>query len=279
MRTRGIIKYMEPILGVSMVVKNIEGAGGRTGTATAFREKNDGYVICTISGAGTVASQMIMDTGYDMGKFEVVGAISKPDYFTLNVASKSPIKSIEDLRAAAQVKPIKNASTGKGAVTHLMSVIALDVMGVPNTFLGGYSAMPDTFAGLIRGDSDFVFSPLANLMQIIGTGDIRCLGIISEKRVPELPDIPSIVELGYPQLTPLGNSRYVVAPPGTPRDRVEVLAKAMEEAMSKPSFILWSQEVKMPAEYSNPEETRKAVAAEVALFTQYKDLLAKAMKD
>jgi tripartite-type tricarboxylate transporter receptor subunit TctC len=279
-RTRGIAKYMEPLLGVPIVIKNIGGAGGRTGTAAAFRETNDGYTWATISGAGTLASQMIMETGYDINEFEILGSISKPDYFTFVVDANGPFKNIDDLRDFAKAeRPVKHGSSGKGAVTHLMGEITLTVMDIPHSFVGGYAAMPDTFAGLLRGDIDYVFSPLANLMQIIDSGDVRCIGVVAKERLPEVPDAPTVVELGFPELTPLGNTRYAVAPPGTPQDRVDVIAKTMQKAMSDPEFQAWATKVRIPSDYATPEETRAALAEQVGVFEKYKDVLAKAMED
>ena len=261
-----------------MIVKNVPGAGGRTGTAAIYRSKPDGYTLGPLAAAGMLASQMIMETGFDVGEFEIVGAMSAPDTLNIVVPADSPYKTLKDLQEAARKSPVRYGITGKGGQSMIMGTIAFHILDVPHTQVPGYNNIPEQQIGMLQGDSDVILNPHTNLMFVYEAGDFRCLLQMSKERHPKLPDVPCVTDLGLPEeLTSLESTRYAVCPPGTPKDRIAVLAKAMEKAYANPEFIAWAEKNNLKAIYLGAEESTKAMQATRAVLLKYMDAIEEGM--
>jgi len=223
-------------LGKSVVVDNLGGAGGIIGTEAVARATPDGYTLLLISVAHAFGSSMYKLPYDPIGAFAPVSILGTGPV-ALCVNAKLPVNSLADLIALAKAKPgeLNYATAGVGSFQHLSSALfklqsGLDIVHIP--FKGGGPAMAD----VVAGNTQIVIGSLIQMLPQIHSGRLKILGVGSAKRVPALPDVPTISEAGVPGYEAT-NWWGIVAPAGTPRPVIDRLHKEI-------SVILGSGETK-----------------------------------
>lgn len=226
---RVVLDKVSQILGQPMVIETKPGAGGIVGFADVAKAEPDGYTLVTSStsmGTGRVLHKNLpYDPEQDFDPVAMFGV--QPN--VLVVSNQSGFESVADLVAAARAKPgaLTFASAGIGSTSHMAGerfrlAAKIDVRHVPFRDVG--------LAEVMAGRIDFYFIPLAAAASALGSGKLTVLAESSPKRVALLPDVPSIVEAGYPDAT----FRFWVglsAPAGTPRVIIDKLHEATETAL------------------------------------------------
>ncbi len=231
---RVVLDQVSQILGQAMVVEAKPGAGGIVGFADVAKADPDGYTAVTSStsmGTGAVLhSKLPYDPAKDFAPVAMFGM--QPNVL---VASKqSGFKTVADLVAAAKAKPgtLTFASAGVGSSSHMSGerlrlAAKIDVRHVPFKDSG----LTEVMAGRI----DYYFIPLAAAASAIASGNLTVLAVSSLKRVPLLPDVPSIAEAGYPA----AEFNFWVGlsvPAKTPRPVIDKLHDATEKALQDPAM-------------------------------------------
>jgi len=248
-------------LGRQVVADNQGGAGGIIGTEAAAKSQPDGHTLLLISSAYAFGASMYT-LPYDPATAFAPVALLGTGPVVLAVNSKLPVDSLKELIALAKEKPgeLNYASAGVGSFQHLASALFklqsdLDIVHVP--FKGGGPAMMD----VIAGNTQIAIGSLIQTLPHIKSGRLKALGVGSAKRVPALPDVPTISEAGVPGYEAT-NWWGIVAPAGTPRPVIERLHKEL-------SVILASAETKKrfeseggEAAQMSPEEFGRFIAAE-----------------
>src|SRR6266571_296938 len=248
-------------LGRQVVADNQGGAGGIIGTEAAAKSQPDGHTLLLISSAYAFGASMYT-LPYDPATAFAPVALLGTGPVVLAVNSKLPVDSLKELIALAKEKPgeLNYASAGVGSFQHLASALFklqsdLDIVHVP--FKGGGPAMMD----VIAGNTQIAIGSLIQTLPHIKSGRLKALGVGSAKRVPALPDVPTISEAGVPGYEAT-NWWGIVAPAGTPRPVIERLHKEL-------SVILASAETKKrfeseggEAAQMSPEKFGRFIAAE-----------------
>ncbi len=229
---RIVLDQVSQILGQPFIVEPQPGAGGVVGFAAVAKAKPDGYTLVTSStsmGNGKVLhAHLPYDPVADFVPVAIFG--TQPN---LLVASKqSGFATVADLVKAAKAKPgtLTFASAGIGSTSHMAGerfklATGIDVRHIP--FREG--GLTEVMAGRI----DFYFIPLAAAASALGSDKLNILAVSTAKRSALLPNVPTIVEAGYPE----GQSNFWVglsAPAKTPADVVNKLHDAVEQALQKP---------------------------------------------
>jgi tripartite-type tricarboxylate transporter receptor subunit TctC len=254
-------------VGKQVVVDNQGGAGGIIGTEAVARAAPDGYTLLLISVAHAFGSSMYKLPYDPIGAFAPVSMLGTGPV-ALCVTAKLPVNSLQDLIALAKAKPgeLNYATAGVGSFQHLSSALfklqsGLDIVHIP--FKGGGPAMADTIAG----NTQITIGSLIQMLPHIKSGRLRVLGVGSAKRVPALPDVPTISEAGVPGYEAT-NWWGIVAPAGTPRPVIERLHKEL-------SVILASAETKKrfeseggEAAHMSPEEFGRFIADETVKWAK-----------
>ena len=254
-------------LGKGVVADNQGGAGGIIGTDAAARSAPDGHTLLLISVAYAYSASMYK-LPYDPATAFTPVAMLGTGPVVLVVTAKLPVNNLKDLIALAKEKPgqLNYASAGVGSFQHLASSLfklqsGLDVVHVP--FKGGGPAMMD----VIAGNTQFSLGSLIQMLPQIKSGRLKALGVGSAKRVPALPDVPTISEAGVPGYEAT-NWWGMVAPAGTPRPVVERLNKEI-------SVILATAETKKRFEVEggdavqmSPEEFGRFIVSETAKWSK-----------
>ncbi|MDB5849547.1 MAG: LacI family transcriptional regulator [Rhodoferax sp.] len=246
------------------VVDNRAGGNGNIGIDVVAKSKPDGYTI----GMGQTANLAINPTlfpkmPYDALKDVVTVSIVASQPVVLVVRQDAPFHTLAELIAAAKAKPgdIRQALAGTGTLGHMAGEVlakraGFKVLNVP--YKGAAPAITD----LLGGQTDYMFATPQGALQMVKAGKLRALAVTSAKRLPVMPDVPTVAET-YKDFQAV-DWKAIVAPAGTPPDILKKLNAAADKALAKPATI-----AQLLAEGSAPVggslETAKAyVAAEHA---------------
>lgn len=223
---------------VPIVIQNIPGAGSRTGTNVLYRAKPDGYTIGILNIQGLIVTEMVMETKFDLAKFTYLGQLATDTY--LAVAPKgSPYHSLEDLKKAQE--PLRLGLTGAGSSAWVVNTITCSALGIPMTPVTGYPGTTEILTAILRGEIDLAMRPIASELPYIESGDMVPIFIIAFERDKSLPDVPTVEELGYPEVAGLGLPRFLAVPPDTPREIADILEKALLETLHDKSLTEWAE--------------------------------------
>jgi len=232
--SRVVLHRVSQILGQPMVIETKPGAGGIVGFADVAKADPDGYTLVTSSTSMGTGMVLHRSLPYDPLKDFVSVAMLGVQPNVLVASKDSGFKTVADLVAAAKAKPgtLTFASAGIGSSSHMAGerlrlAANIDVRHVP--FRDG--GLTEVMAGRI----DFYFIPLAAAASALGSGKLNVLAVSSPKRAALLPDVPSIVEAGYPKAIFrfwLGLS----APSRTPTPIINKLHDATETAVADPGM-------------------------------------------
>jgi tripartite-type tricarboxylate transporter receptor subunit TctC len=229
---RVIAQKLTEQTGQSFIVDNRTGAGGNVGTVAAARARPDGYTLMLTADSSMVINpSLYKSTGFDPVKdFEPVGTVATAGY-VLAANPAFPVKNTAELIALAKQQPgkINIGSAGNGTLNHLIGEMlgkaaGIDMVHVP--YKGSSAAVTDLVAGQVQVSVQSLPSSIA----FIRSGKIKVLGVVNTKRLPALPDAPTIGET----LKGFGATPWygVFAPAGTPKHIVSQLnaeiAKALE---------------------------------------------------
>ena len=231
---RVVFEQLSKQLGQTIVIESRPGAGGTIGVGQAARAAPDGYTIlfhsATFSASYVTHKTLPYDTLTDFIPVSAVGISPS----VLVAAPSKGFKTAADLIAAAKAKPgeLNFASAGIGAASHLAAEkfrIAAGIKAQHVPFKGPVEALTEVMAGRI----DYYFLPIAPALNNIKSGTVTALAVSSDKRAPQLPDVPTTAEIGLPAAAyAFWNGVFV--PAKTPRDVVDRLYQETQKAIADP---------------------------------------------
>ena len=230
---------MGELLGQQIVIENRAGASGNLGLEAAARSAPDGYTIY-LGNVGTVA--------INPGVFPKLPVVPTRDFIAVTQIVDVPgalvahpsfqPNSIKELIAMAKAHPgkINYASPDSSSQNRLeMELIrrsaGLDMVHIPYKGGAGPAA-----TGLIAGETHLMFTTVSSVMGHIKGGRLKALAVVSPKRLAQLPDVPTMVESGYPDSTS-GSWQGIFVPAGTSKDIVDRLYAVMLQTMKTPNVV------------------------------------------
>jgi tripartite-type tricarboxylate transporter receptor subunit TctC len=218
-------------LGQEFVVENRPGAGSTLGSKAAASADADGYTLLFgSSGSLAVAPALYPKLQLEPLKlFAPVAAVSLLPH-VLVVANPLPVKTVAEFVAYAKANPGKlNYGAGDGTPPHLLSTLLKTKAGIDVTFIP-YKGSAASITDLLGGQTHFTIDGLVGLYPLIKDGKVRALAIARGVRWPSLPEVPTLVESGYPDFT-MDAWTGVVAPAGTPPEIVARLNRAINAGL------------------------------------------------
>ncbi len=228
---RVIAQKLAEITGQSFVIENRTGAGGNVGTAAAAKARPDGYTLMiTADSAMVINPSLYKSTGFDPIKdFEPIGPVATAGY-VLVANPAFPAKNVAELVTLAKQTPgkINIGSAGNGPLNHLIGEMLGKATGIDLThvpYKGSSAAVTDLVAGQVQVS----VQSLPSSISFIRSGKLKVLGVVNTKRVPALPDSPTIGETvkGFGATPWYG----MFAPAGTPKAIVAQLNAAIAKAL------------------------------------------------
>jgi tripartite-type tricarboxylate transporter receptor subunit TctC len=235
---RAVANRIQETLGVSILIRNMPGAGGRRGSARVYAAPNDGYTIGFVHFVPLLTDKYLLgkEAKIDYRKFEIIQKISHSRHFVI-VSAKTPYKTIADMKAAK--KEIVFGSTGNGTIAWVEGNALSAVAGFPVRFVAGYQSLDTAALAVAQGE---VHAGVGSSHHFSSAGDkVRAILYLGPKRDPQFPNVPSAVEAGLNSLTSLGSPRVLAAPPGTPKERMDTLRSAVAKAVDRKDFAEWAR--------------------------------------
>jgi tripartite-type tricarboxylate transporter receptor subunit TctC len=236
-RSRQVAKVMGAMLGQPFIVDNKAGAGGNIGTEIISRAKPDGYTL----GMGNFAPLAVNHALFKKLNFNPFTDISPillidKGPLIMMVRNDSPFTSVQSVVTAAKAAPGKYsyASGGIGGTHHLSGALfehtaGIDLIHAP--YKSGGAATTD----LLGGQVHMMFEQMYAAMPAIKSGKLRPLAITSKTRSPLAPDIPTMAELGFPEIEVL-NWQGLVGPKGMPLDLIKMFNSVGNKALQDPEL-------------------------------------------
>ena len=202
-------------LGQNVIVENRPGGGGMTGTKAVATAAPDGYTLLFAGVNHTLSPAVFKGLNYDPVKdFAPIATVGTGSW-VLVVVPSVPARSVHELVAYAKANPGRlNWGFGVNTGPQLLGEMFKTASGinVANiSYKGGAQVVPDMLGGRIQMN----IATTATLLPLIRQGELRALAVTSEARSPDLPDVPTMIESGFPRLT-LGLWGGLLAPAGTP---------------------------------------------------------------
>ena len=251
-----------------VIVDNRPGAGGTIAAQIVAGANPDGYTLLSVSNAHSVAPAIYPKLPYDTVKDFAGITMTASGPALLLVSPALGVKSAKDLIALARAKPgqLNFSSAGVGSGTHFggelfKSMARIDVVHVP--FKGIPEALTETMAGRVQ----FFLSPLASALGLVKDGKVPAVGVTSLKRIPQLPDLPTVAESGLPGFR--WDYWYgVLAPAKIPRPLLGRLNAEITGILNQPDVR--SRWTALGAEPSptTPQAFDKFIADDIATLTQ-----------
>ena len=233
---RIISPRLSELLGQSIVIENKPGASGNIGMEAAARAPADGYTIY-LGNIGTIAINPAVFPSLSVNPLRDFIAVTEvADVPSILIANPGvPVTSVAELVKLAKSKPgeLNFASPGSSTLNrlemeHFMKLAEIKIVHIP--YKGG--AGP-AVTGMLGGETQVMFVTLSSAMSFIQAGKLKPLGITTTKRIEALPQVPTMAEVGYPEMVS-SSWQGVFVPSGTPSAVVEKLHAALLATMDTP---------------------------------------------
>ena len=220
--------------GHPVIIENRSGAGGNVGAEFVYKSEPDGYTLLSAPPPPLVINHNLYpNIGFDPMQFEpVIVTAQVPNALMVN-PDKVTAKTVPEFISYLKANPgkVTSATQGNGTTSHLTSEM-LQMMAQVQVQHVPYRGSAPALQGLLAGDVDFMFDNLGVSLPLIESGKLRLIAVASEKRLPSLPDVPTMAETlpGFESAAWYG----VVAPPKTPKAITQKLNADISEALRDP---------------------------------------------
>jgi tripartite-type tricarboxylate transporter receptor subunit TctC len=231
---RLVAEGMRPALGQPVMIENVTGASGSTGTGRVARSAPDGYTLIYGANVTHVLNAAVMSLNYDVvTDFEPIALIGKTPWF-ICAKNDLPANNLREMIAWLKENPDKASlgTAGQGSPSHIAGVLFQNVTGTKFQLIpyrGVAPVIPDLVSGQIELS---ILDPITSLPQF-RAGKIKIFAVLTDKRTATAPDIPTVDEAGAPGVH-MEPWQAIWAPKGTPKDVIARLNSAVVAALSDP---------------------------------------------
>jgi len=259
---RVVTQHLSPRLGQNIVIDNRPGAGTTLGTKLAATADPDGYTLLVGATSLIISSSLYQNLDYDpIRSFAPVAMLAHAPQ-VLVIAPSIPATTVREFIDYAKANPGRlNFGYGLGTLPQILgesfkAVTGTDIASIP--YRGGAQAISDMLGGRI----DMNFGTTATLLPLIRQGAIRALAVTTDTRSKDLPEVPTMVESGLPQLA-LIFSAGLLAPAGTPAEIIDRLNAEINEAMKAPELAADMGKLGFEPQICPPQEYAAFLADEM----------------
>jgi tripartite-type tricarboxylate transporter receptor subunit TctC len=235
-----IARTVQPALvkslgGQPVVIENLPGAGGITGTQALVKAAPDGKTIGMLSNNHAVNPSVFKKLPYDsLADITPISVIGGSPFVLLVNPTKVPAKNAKELQAMLKAKPdfYNYGSSGNGTIIQLANEMFLDAADVKVKHIP-YKGIGPMLNDLLGGQIDMAVSAVSTVQGHLKSGQLRAIGVMSKQRVLSLPDVPTLAEQGFPDVD-ISGWVVVVGPAKLPKDQVTRIRDALVTAFNDP---------------------------------------------
>lgn len=229
---RAVGQQLAKELGGTLIVDNKGGAGGNVGAVEVKRAVPDGYTLFYATSAIVLSPSLYANPGFDPYSDYIPIALTATIPLALVVNATLPPKSFSEFVTWAknQGGKLNYASSGSGALLHLAGALLTSEFGISANHIP-YRGSAPAVNDLLGGQTQFMFLPVNEATPHIVGGRLRAIAVASEKRVPQLPQVPTIREATGKTNMDMGAWQGLMAPKGTPDDVVKKLTAAIQKTL------------------------------------------------
>jgi tripartite-type tricarboxylate transporter receptor subunit TctC len=261
---RIVFAFLSRKWGQPVVIEDKPGAGGNIGAEAAFNAEPDGYTLLSTPPPPLVINQNLYPRlGFDPSAFVPIAVMGVVPNALVVSPGKVAAATVTDFIAYARLYPgkISSATQGNGATSHLTSAMFQMIAKVQFVHVP-YRGTAPALQGLLAGDCDIMFDNLGVSLPLVKNGQLRLLGVATERRMAALPDVPTIAETlpGFSSAAWFG----VVAPPRTPRDIVNKISADIAEAIRSPQVRKRFDDLSAEPVGSDPDAMARFMREETA---------------
>src|ERR1700726_4284869 len=233
---RILSQWLSEHFGQQFVLENRAVSGGNIGAAAAVNSPPDGYTLLFVAPNNAISASLYKHLSYDFIRDTVPVASIMQLTNMLVVSNAMPVKTVQEFIDYCKANPgkVSYASSGNGTSVHMSAELfkamtKIEMVHVP--YRGSAIAFPDIMSNKVQ----LIFDNLPSALEQSRAGTVRALGVTSPQRWPGVPDIPAIAETvpGFESVGFYGIS----APKGTPPEIVDILNKAVGEALKDPKLV------------------------------------------
>jgi tripartite-type tricarboxylate transporter receptor subunit TctC len=263
LNARVFASVLPTYLGQPVIIKLMPGAGGQTGTAAAIKARPDGYTLIFTNNFIDMLAPVVEKLPYNPLKdLKAVWNLNygPPVFFG---PSDRPWKSMKDMLDYGKKNPgkLKFATTGQWGAGMTPGAYILSKAGVDANFIP-YQGGGPALQAILAGDADFTVGFPSQSLPHLKTGKITFYAVGAYKRLPEAPDVPTLVELGY-DVDSLFMSRPILAPRGVPQDRIDILREAFRKMYTDKTFLALMKSLGENVEFMDGPEYDKVRAKQL----------------
>ena len=266
--TRMVVTRVSAALGTPITVENKPGANSIIGVDQMSKSTPDGYTFATVIAAHAANATLYEGRLPFDHKAIVPVSLVAISPIIITASNQFPVKDLGELIAYAKANPgkVTFGSSGVGAAAHLTSELLAQTAGIQMTHVP-YKGTAPALTDLISGNLQILADTPSSMMPHVRSGKIRALAMFSANRLPAAPEVPTSAEAGGPAIE---SSTWVMflAPPGTPRDIVEKLSKAVADVVRSPEITGRFTELGIIAGGLNPAESAKFLGDEVSKWSR-----------
>jgi len=255
-------------LGQSVVVDNKVGAGGSIAAEFVAKAPADGYTLLMAAMPVMAVLPVINKTNFDPLKDFVPISNVGSNPFVMGIHKSVPATNLSEFVAYMRKNPGKfnYASGGSGSVSHLSAALFVKRADLDMTHIsykGGAPAVTD----LLGGNVQMYFGNFSELYPHVSGGNIRIIGVSSDKRAAQLPQVATIAESGFPGFKTV-TWNGLMAPAGTPPAVIARLAEAVKEALASEGTQSKFQQMGVDVIGSSPREFAETLRADIATWSE-----------
>src|SRR5690242_14608136 len=250
--------------GQTLVIENLPGAGGITGTASLVKAAPDGNTIALVSNNHVVNPSVYKKMPYDsLNDITPITVVGETPFVLVANPAKVPAKNAKELQAFLKAKPgtYNYASSGNGTIIHLAGAQFVDAADVDVRHIP-YKGMGPMVSDIIGGQVEWGVIAVPIALPHLKSGTLRAIGLMGKERVPSLPDLPTLAEQGFPSVD-IGGWFAFIGPAKLPAAEVKRLNAAIlaafqapetKDAMAKQENVIHPLSAEASAQYFRSEQ-------------------------
>jgi tripartite-type tricarboxylate transporter receptor subunit TctC len=245
-----------------IIVDNRTGAGGNIASQMAAKSPADGYTMLVATASFTLNPILSSNAGYDALKNFIPVGLLATQANAIAVSANASVNTLAELQALVKKQPMSFATSGVGTSSHLSASHLFNVLWKSDATPIPYRGAGPAGIAVASGEPPIAFTTITGVLPLQQQGKLKILAVVSPKRLADLPNVPTMAELGYPQLTPSWTAVFV--PVGTPTAVVQKINEAINQVMATPAYRdKVTRQAMVTAEGASPKQLAEYMKSEV----------------